>query len=147
MTKQEALKQMNEATNEMARMTEGSELYLEAKAKHQASKKALIEMMSKEEEREVVEEVESAEKELTVIVEKIEERKSALIKEAGININSTIAAIASGAITAQTEWETARIYELKQIIMAGSDVMAKQARKRNLARREARKLRKMEIEA
>lgn len=138
---------MNEATNEMARMTEGSELYLEAKAKHQASKKALIEMMSKEEEREVVEEVESAEKELTVIVEKIEERKSALIKEAGININSTIAAIASGAITAQTEWETARIYELKQIIMAGSDVMAKQARKRNLARREARKLRKMEIEA
>ena len=144
MTKQEALKQMNEATNEMARMTEGSELYKAAKAKHQAAKRALIAIMSNQEEKEVIEGVESAEQELEVIVNKIEERKSALIKESGINVNSTIAALASGAITAQTEWETNRIYELKQIIIAGGDVMTKQARQRNLARREARKAKKVE---
>lgn len=147
MTKQEALKQMNEATNEMARASNYPELYAAAKAKHTAAKKALIEMMSEKEEQEVIEEVESAEQELEVIVNKIEGRKSALIKEAGINVNSTIAAIASGAITAQTEWETTRIYELKQIIMAGDKVMANQARQRNLARREARKAKKVEVTA
>ena len=110
MTKQEALKQMNEATNEMARTSSYPELYAVAKAKHTAAKKALIEMMSEKEEQEVIEEAESAEKELEVIVNKIEERKSALVKEAGINANSTISAIASGAITAHTEWETTRIY-------------------------------------
>ena len=145
MTKQEALKQMNEATNEMARTSNYPELYAAAKAKHIEAKRALIAIMSKQEEQEVIEEVESAEQELAVIVEKIEERKSALIKEAGVNVNSTIAAIASGAITAQTEWETTRIYELKQIIMAGGEVMARQARQRNLARREARKSRKTEV--
>lgn len=147
MTKQEALKAMNEATNEMARTSNYPELYAAAKAKHIEAKRALIAIMSKQEEQEVIEEVESAEQELEVIVNEIEERKSALIKEAGINVNSTIAAISSGAITAQTEWETARIYELKQIIMAGREVMAKQARQRNLARSNARKLRKKEAAA
>lgn len=144
MTKQEALKAMNEATNEMASTSNYPELYAAAKAKHTEAKRALIATMSKQEGQEVIEEVESAEKELEVIVSKIEERKSALIKESGVNVNSTIAAIASGAITAQTEWETARIYELKQIIMNGGDAMAKQARQRNLARANTRKLRKME---
>lgn len=147
MTKQEALKQMNEATNEMARTSNYPELYAAAKAKHIEAKRAIVAIMSKQEEQEVIEEVESAEKELEVIVNKIEGRKSALIKEAGVNVNSTIAAIASGAITAQTEWETARIYELKQIIMAGGEVMANQARQRNLARVKARNARKTEVTA
>lgn len=135
---------MNEATNEMARTSSYPELYAAAKAKHIEAKRALIAIMSKQEEQEVVEEVESAQQELEVIVNEIEERQIALIKEAGVNVNSTIAAIASGAITAQTEWETARIYELKQIIMAGGEVMASQARQRNLARVKARKERRAE---
>ena len=37
---------MSEATNEMARMTEGSELYKAAKAKQVAAKSALIAIMT-----------------------------------------------------------------------------------------------------
>ena len=145
MTKQEALKQINEATNEMARTSNYPELYAAAKAKHTAAKKALIEMMSEKEEQEVVEEVESAQQELEVIVSEIEDRNNVLVKNAGVNANSVIAGIANGSISTQTEWETARIYELKQIIMAGGNVMAKRARQRNLARREARKAKKVEV--
>ena len=144
MTKQEALKQMNEATNEMARTSNYPELYAAAKAKHTAAKKALIEMMSKKEEQEVVEEVESAQQELEVIVDEIEDRNNELVKNAGVNANSVIAGIANGSISTQTEWETARIYELKQIIMAGGEAIANQARKRNLARVKERKERRTE---
>lgn len=142
MTKQEALKAMNEATNEMARTSNYPELYAAAKAKHVEAKKALIEMMREKEEQEVVEEVESAQQELEVIVNEIEERNNELVKDAGVNANSVIAGIANGSISTQTEWETARIYELKQIIMAGGESIANQARKRNLARIKARKERR-----
>ena len=138
MTKQEALKQMNNAINEMARMTEGGELYAKAKAKHDEAKKELIEMMIKNEEQKILEEVENAQQELEVVVCEIEQREKDLIAKAGVNSNSMIAGIASGTITTQTPTETQRIYELKKIIMSGGVAAANQARERSLARVKAR---------
>jgi len=135
MTKQQALKAMNEATNEMARMTEGSDLYNAAKAKHVQAKAALIAIMNSES---VEIEVEAAEVELTEIVSNVEVRNNELVSNAGVNTNSIIGAIASGSISTQTPEETQRIYELKQLLMASSQYIRQAARQRNLARVAAR---------
>ena len=142
MTKQQALKAMNEATNEMARTSNYPELYAAAKAKHTAAKKALIEMMSEKEEQGIIEEVESAGKELEVIVNEIESRNKELIKVAGFYANSVIGGIASGSITTQTEEETKRIYELKQLLMASGQFLQQAARRRSLERMAKRRSKK-----
>ena len=134
MTKQQALKAMNEAINEMARMTEGSELYKAAKEKHTKAKSAWIAIMTAESEIETAEKIEAAEVELAEIVEAVESRNEELVAKAGVNTNSVIAGIASGSITTQTEEETQRIYELKQLIMASGQFLQIAARKRNLER-------------
>lgn len=134
MTKQQALKAMNEAINEMARMTEGSELYKAAKAKHVAAKGALIAIMNADSEAETVEKIEAAEVELAEIVEAVESRNEELVSKSGFYANSVIGAIASGSITTQTEEETQRIYELKQLLMASGLFIQQAARKRNLER-------------
>ena len=139
MTKQQALKAINEATNEMARMTEGTELYKAAKAKHVEAKRALIAIMSAESEVETANEIEAVETELVEIVNAVEARNEELVINAGVNTNSIIGGIASGSITTQTEEETQRIYELKQLLMASSQFLQQAARKRNLARRAARR--------
>ncbi len=134
MTKQQALKAMNEAINEMARMTEGSELYKAAKAKHVAAKGALIAIMNADSEAETAEKIEAAEVELAEIVEAVESRNEELVSKSGFYANSVIGAIASGSITTQTEEETQRIYELKQLLMASGLFIQQAARKRNLER-------------
>lgn len=139
MTKQQALKAMNEATNEMARMTEGSELYKAAKAKHVAAKRALIAIMDAEESASVEAQSETLEAELVEIVETVEARNQALIADAGFYANSVIGGIASGSISTQTPEETQRIYELKQALMAIGPFLQQAARQRNLARRAARR--------
>ena len=159
MNKQQALKAMNEATNEMARMTEGSELYKAAKAKHVAAKRAWIAIMDAEEAASVeaasveaasveAASVEAAsveaqnetlEAELVAIVETVEARNQALIADAGFYTNSVIGGIASGSISTQTPEETQRIYELKQALMAIGPYIQQAARQRNLARRAARR--------
>lgn len=138
MTKQQALKAMNEATNEMARMTEGSELYKAAKAKHVQAKAALIAIMTPESEP-VELTVDAAEVELTEIVSNVEARNNELVSKAGVNTNSIIGAIASGSISTQTPEETQRIYELKQLLMSCGGYIRHAARQRNLARRAARR--------
>lgn len=134
MTKQEALKAMNEAVNEMARMTEGSDLYKEAKAKHAAAKGILIAIMADESEVETSNEIEAAEIELSEIVEAVQARNDELVAKSGFNTNSVIGGIASGSITTQTEEETQRIYELKKLLMASGQFIQQAARKRNLER-------------
>ena len=101
MTKQQALKAMNEAINEMARMTEGSELYKAAKAKHVAAKGALIAIMNADSEAETVEKIEAAEVELAEIVEAVESRNEELVSKSGFYANSVIGAIASGSMYTQ----------------------------------------------
>ncbi len=134
MTKQQALKAMNEATNEMERMTEGSELYKSAKAKHVEAKRALIAIMTAESEVENANEIEAAEAELVEIVDAVESRNQELVSKSGFYANSVIGGIASGSITTQTEEETQRIYELKQLLMASGQFLQQAARKRNLER-------------
>ena len=134
MTKQQALKAMSEAINEMARMTEGSELYKAAKAKHVAAKGALIAIMNADSEAETAEKIEAVEVELAEIVEAVESRNEELVSKSGFYANSVIGAIASGSITTQTEEETQRIYELKQLLMASGLFIQQAARKRNLER-------------
>ena len=131
MTKQQALKAMNEALNEMARMTEGSELYKAAKVKHVEAKGALIAIMS-------AEKIEAVEVELVEIVEAVESRNEELVSKSGFYANSVIGGIASGSISTQTPEETQRIYELKQLLMANGAFLQQAARQRNLARRAAR---------
>lgn len=134
MNKQQALKAMEEATNEMARMTEGSELYKAAKAKHIAAKGALIAIMTSDSEVETAKEIEAAEVELVEIVEAVESRNEELVSKSGFYANSVIGGIASGSITTQTQDETQRIYELKQFLMASGQFLQQAARKRNLER-------------
>lgn len=134
MTKKQALKAMNEAINEMARMTEGSELYKAAKAKHVAAKSDLIAIMNADSEVETAEKIEAAETELAEIVDAVESRNEELISKSGFYANSVIGGIASGSITTQTEEETQRIYELKQLLMASGQFLQMAARKRNLER-------------
>lgn len=103
MTKQQALKAMSEATNEMAHMTEGSELYKAAKAKHVAAKSTLIAIMTADSEVETAEKIEAAEAELVEIVETVEFRNEELVSKSGFYANSVIGGIASGSISTQTE--------------------------------------------
>ncbi|QZI89608.1 hypothetical protein SIPHO076v1_p0075 [Vibrio phage PS34B.1] len=138
MTKQQALKAMEEATNEMARMTEGSELYKAAKAKHVAAKGALIAIMTADEVENAESQNEVLEAELSEIVETVEVRNQELIADAGFYTNSVIGGIASGSISTQTPEETQRIYELKQALMSIGPFLQQAARQRNLARRAAR---------
>ena len=137
MTKQQALKAMNEALNEMARLTEGSELYTAAKAKHVEAKGALIAIMTADSEVETAKEIEAAEVELVEIVEAVESRNEELVSKSGFYANSVIGGIASGSISTQTPEETQRIYELKQLLMANGAFLQQAARQRNLARRAA----------
>lgn len=132
MTKQEVLKAMNEATNEMARTSNYPELYAAAKAKHIAAKRALIELTA-------LETVEEAEAELTEIVEAVETRNNDLVLNAGVNANAIIAGLANGSISAQTTEETQRIYELKQLLMVNRVYVQIAARRRILERRRNRK--------
>lgn len=134
MTKQQALKAMNEATNEMARMTKGTELHKAAKAKHAAAKSALIAIMTTDSEVEASEKIKAAESELVEIIETVESRNEELVSKSGFYANSVIGGIASGSITTQTEEETQRIYELKQLLMASGHFLQQAARKRNLDR-------------
>lgn len=134
MTKQQALKAMNEATNEMSRMTEGSELYKAAKAKRVEAKRALIAIMNAESEVETAKEIEAAQAELVEIVEAVESRNEELVSKSGFYANSVIGGIASGSITTQTEEETQRIYELKKLLMASGQFLQQAARNRNLER-------------
>jgi len=139
MNKQQALKAMNEATNEMSRMTEGSELYKAAKAKHVEAKRALIAIITVDSEVKITAEIESAEAELVEIVEAVESRNNDLVAKSGFYTNAVIGGIASGAITLQTEEEAQRIYELKQLLMASGNFLQQAARKRNLQRMENRR--------
>jgi hypothetical protein len=139
MTKQQAIKAMNEATNEMVRMTEGSELYKAAKEKHAQAKRALIEIMNAESELETAEKIEAAEAEIVEIVNAVESRNEQLVSNSGFYANAVIGGIASGSITTQTPKETQRIYELKKILMGSSSFLQKAARKRNLERMEKRR--------
>lgn len=132
MTKQEALKAMNEATNEMGRTSNYPELYAAAKAKHTEAKRALIELTA-------LETVEEAEAELNEIVETVETRNNDIVRNAGVNTNATIAGLANGSISTQTTEETQRIYELKQLLMANTVYVQIAARRRILERRTNRK--------
>lgn len=132
MNKQQALKLLTEATNEMARMTEGSALHAQAKAKYTKAKAALIATRN-------AEEVEKADVELTEITETVAEQQNEVIRNAGVNANSVFAGFASGSLSVETPEQAQRIYELKQTIMQNTPHMMWTARQRILARRAARR--------
>lgn len=132
MNKQQALKLLTEATNEMARMTEGSSLHAQAKVKYTKAKAALIAIRN-------AEEVEKADAELSEITKTVAEQQNGVIRDAGVNANSVFAGFASGSLSIETPEQTRRVYELKQTIMQNTPYVMLAARQRILARRDARR--------
>ena len=125
--KNKALKAMNvllQSTKCALSMTEGSELYKAAKAKHVAAKSDLIAIMNADSEVETAEKIEAAETEMAEIVDAVESRNEKLTSKSGFYANSVIGGIASGSITTQIEEDlTQRIYDLKQLLMASGQFL------------------------
>jgi hypothetical protein len=80
------------------------------------------------------------EDELNDISRQIKMREDALVENAGVNTNSTIAGLHNGAFEVATPDERQRIHDIKQDMMSRTGEQMEAARARNIARRSARKL-------
>ncbi len=151
MNLQQAIKELNEITNVLARLTEGTELYASYKAKHVEAKKlfnelvlaqAVLKMENGEELSSVekmyimakAEEVKEIEEEIELTVNKIESRKNDFISKSGVSTNSIIAGFANGSISLSSDIENQKIYSLKQSLMSGGVYTRYAAKLRNQQR-------------
>jgi hypothetical protein len=80
------------------------------------------------------------ESKLTSVCDTISEREKILIQSSGVNTNSVIAGFANGSLSTTTKDEAFSIHLLKQELMSRTGSEMECARKRNIARRTARRL-------
>jgi hypothetical protein len=77
---------------------------------------------------------------LSLVCHDINVREQEVLVGAGVNTNSIVGGLANGSICVKTNEESMIIHNLKQELMARTGIEMLAARKRNLARRAARRV-------